>query len=77
MSIELLLDRSGQSNKFQKKSKKKFSVIQQMTPPKTCFEGPLWDVPNQPPGDIPWASGYDVPWTSFRENVRSGRPQKW
>ena len=31
LSIELLLDRFGQSNKFQKKSKKKFRDIQQMT----------------------------------------------
>ena len=32
LSIELPLYRFGQSNKFQKKSKKKFRDIQQMTP---------------------------------------------
>ena len=32
MSIELLLDRFGQSSKFRKKSKKKFTDIQQSTP---------------------------------------------
>ena len=46
LSIELFLDRFGQSNKFRKKSKKKFRNIQKMTPivPKTCFQGPLGDV---------------------------------
>ena len=39
LSIELLLDRFGQSNKFQRKKKKKFRDIQQMTPhrPKDLF----------------------------------------
>ena len=39
MSIELLLDWFGQSNKFPKKSKMKFRDIQQMTPhcPKNVF----------------------------------------
>ena len=45
MSIELLLDRFGQSNKFRKKSKEKFRDIQQMDiVPKMCFHGRLGDV---------------------------------
>ena len=41
LSIKLLLDRTGQSNKFRKKSKKTFRDIQQMTLPKIFFNRTL------------------------------------
>ena len=46
MSIEFLLDRFGESNRFRKKCKKKFRDIQQINPiiPKMFFQGNLGDV---------------------------------
>ena len=70
MSIELLLDRFGQSNKLQKKSKGKFRDIQHMDiVPKTCFQGSLEDV---------LRTFWGRPISTFQVRpleVRLGRPQ--
>ena len=65
MSIELLLYRFCQSNKFRKKNKKSLRTSKSWPHivPKTCFEGPLWD--------IPWTSFRNVPGTLEGDVLRT------
>ena len=69
LSTELFLDRFGQSNKFRKKSKRKFKDIQQMTPhlPQDVFRRSLKGSPEKVLG----TSQIGLPGTTFGLEVRT------
>ena len=73
LSIEIFLDRLGQSNKLWNRSKKKFRDIEQKTP--NCPQDLLWKSSSGSPENVLGTSQINVSGTSPRRQIRtfSGR----